>query len=129
MREDLVGGLRNALERGVPLEAAIQSFVTAGYKDSEVREAVRDLDTGSVYIEQGAKPAPNLLNRPAQPVQPLVQRPLARPQPQVQYQPPKPQQGHGSVILVTVLSIVLVLSVAAFIASILFREQIAAFFA
>ncbi len=127
MREDLVGGLRNALERGVPIEAAIQSFVTAGYKDTDVREAARDLDTGSVYIEQATKPAPNLLNRPATPVQPLVQRVQPKPQPQ-QFQPPKPQQGHGSVILVTVLAIILVLSVAAFIASILFREQIAAFF-
>lgn len=87
MREDLVGGLRNALERGVSLEAAIQSFIAAGYKDSDVREAIRDLDMGSVYIEQGAsRSAPNLLNRPNTPVQPLVQRPLQQ-KPQPQYQP------------------------------------------
>lgn len=126
MREDLVGGLKNALERGVSLEAAIQSFITAGYKDTDVREAARDLDTGSVYMEQAAKPVASPLSRPL-PVMPQpTQRPAQRPQPQ--YQPPRPQTGNGSLILVTVLAIILVLSVAAFIASILFREQIAAFF-
>ena len=119
MREDLIGGLKNALERGVPFEAAIQSFVSAGYRDADVREAARDLDTGSVYLEQAARPVASPLTHPLPilPRQP-AQRPL----------PSHPQKGTGSLITVIVLAIVLVLSVAAFIASILFRESIAAFF-
>ena len=119
MREDLIGGLKNALERGVPFEAAIQSFVSAGYKDAEVREAARDLDTGSVYLEQAARQIASPLARPL-PI--LARQPAQRPLPS------HPQQGTGSFIIVIVLSLILALSVAAFIASILFRESIAAFF-
>lgn len=123
MREDLVGGLKNALERGVALEAAIRSFVSAGYKEADVREAARDLDTGSVYLEQAAS-SPTSPTTRALPVIPqaLPQRPIQKPMPQ------RAPQGRGSLILVTVLAIILVLSVAAFLASILFKEQIAAFF-
>ena len=84
-----------------------------------MREAARDLDTGSVYLEQAARPVASPLTHPLPilPRQP-AQRPL----------PSHPQKGTGSLIIVIVLAIVLVLSVAAFIASILFRESIAAFF-
>ncbi len=46
MRDELLGGLRNALEHGASLEKAIQSFISAGYNPQEVQEAAHGLTTG-----------------------------------------------------------------------------------
>ena len=46
MREDIVAGLKKALERGVPLEKAVQSFVNAGYNPVEVKQAAQSLSSG-----------------------------------------------------------------------------------
>lgn len=40
---ELVGGLKNAFERGESFEKAKQSFINAGYKPSEVESAVPEL--------------------------------------------------------------------------------------
>ena len=42
VREELVAGIRNALDRGQSLEQAIQSMITAGYAENEVNEAVTE---------------------------------------------------------------------------------------
>lgn len=39
MNDELIGGMRNALERGETIEQAIQAFLNAGYSPNEVREA------------------------------------------------------------------------------------------
>lgn len=38
-REDIVAGLKNALERGEPMQKAMASFINAGYTPAEVEEA------------------------------------------------------------------------------------------
>ena len=43
MRQDIYGGLKNALERGSSLEQAIQTFINAGYNSHEVKEAANAL--------------------------------------------------------------------------------------
>lgn len=48
MRDDIYGGLRNALDRGISLEQAIKSFTNAGYPESEVREAALALQKSMV---------------------------------------------------------------------------------
>jgi len=40
----LIGGLRNAVERGETLEDATQSFINAGYSEAEVSEASHQID-------------------------------------------------------------------------------------
>ena len=47
MNSDLIWGLRNAIERGYSLEQAAKSFVSAGYSEIEVQEAIRILTSGS----------------------------------------------------------------------------------
>ena len=47
MREDIVAGLKNALEREIPLEKAVQSFINAGYNPVEVRQAAESLSDGA----------------------------------------------------------------------------------
>lgn len=39
VREDILGGLKNALERGETLQEAKDSFISAGYSKSDVEEA------------------------------------------------------------------------------------------
>ena len=39
MHDEIYYGLKNALERGQTLGAAVQSFINAGYNPAEVREA------------------------------------------------------------------------------------------
>lgn len=46
MNEEIIAGIKNALERGESLDEAMQSFINSGYKSVEVREAVNSL-TGS----------------------------------------------------------------------------------
>ena len=50
MREDIVAGLRNALEHGASLEQAVQSFINAGYNAVEVRQAAQTLSGGVTSI-------------------------------------------------------------------------------
>jgi len=44
MKEDLVCALKNSLERGVKLQEAMQSLVSAGYDIREVQDASRELN-------------------------------------------------------------------------------------
>lgn len=53
MREDIYGGIKNALERGYSIEQAVKSFTNAGYKEAEVREAARALENTSLAISAG----------------------------------------------------------------------------
>ncbi|MEK6848051.1 MAG: hypothetical protein AABX65_00270 [Nanoarchaeota archaeon] len=47
MKEEIEGGLRNALDRGVSIEEAVQSFINAGYNQQEVREAAQAITQGA----------------------------------------------------------------------------------
>lgn len=46
--EEIIGGLRNALERGEVLAKAKQSFINAGYTPEEVESAVRKTPADSL---------------------------------------------------------------------------------
>ena len=48
MKEEILSGLKIALERGSSLEKAVQSFINAGYNPSDVREAGEYLGSGSI---------------------------------------------------------------------------------
>ncbi|MFH1521831.1 MAG: hypothetical protein ABIF18_02635 [archaeon] len=48
--EELVGGLKNALDRGETLAKAQQSFISAGYKPAEVAAAVQKIPTATSQI-------------------------------------------------------------------------------
>ena len=47
MNNDLVWGLRNAVERGFTLEQAAKSYIASGYSELEVNEAVQLITSGS----------------------------------------------------------------------------------
>ncbi len=50
MNEEIVSGLRNAVERGITIESAVRSFINAGYDEREVREASQRLMQGAGMI-------------------------------------------------------------------------------
>ena len=59
VRQDMVYGLKNAIERGASLEQAKQSFLSSGYSREEVEEAalfvyseIPGLSSGSSIIEK-----------------------------------------------------------------------------
>jgi len=83
-REEILEGLKNALERGERLESAVQSFISAGYSAQEVQEAARALNAG-VISSMPATYAPL----------PQTQTPIKQIQQAVQPNAPKilPQSG------------------------------------
>ncbi|MEK6882326.1 MAG: hypothetical protein AABY22_22090 [Nanoarchaeota archaeon] len=42
-KEDIIGGLRNAISQGATLKEAMQSFYNAGYEKEDIIEAAREL--------------------------------------------------------------------------------------
>ncbi len=71
MIEEIVGGLRNALERGVSLDKAVASFISAGYNPIEVRQAAQSLS----YLPQTLKPV-NSNSFPRASIQSPTQKPV-----------------------------------------------------
>lgn len=126
MRDDIYGGLRNALEHGTSLEQAIKSFTNAGYPEIEVREAAKALEGGSslLAVQQASPQAPRIPSLPPQ----SSTRPLRQQQP-VRTTFEMPKQHHRPSILVIVLSLILILSIASFVFSIIFKKEIAVFLA
>ena len=53
-RQDIVSGLRNAVERGYSIDVAISSFVNSGYKKDEVTEAAAYLGAVPAIVLQKA---------------------------------------------------------------------------
>ena len=72
VREDILAGLRNAVERGYSLQQAVYSFVSAGYNQQEVQEAAQFVHASSVIAQGSIKPLPQstMPNVPIRAVQP-----------------------------------------------------------
>ena len=61
VNQELVDGLRNAIERGNDLEKVKQSFISAGYHREQVEEAAEMISYGSsLDAPQENEPKPNL---------------------------------------------------------------------
>lgn len=122
MREDIVGGLRNALERGTSLEQAIRSFMNAGYREADVRDAAKLLEGGAITFSL-QQPTRNASLSPAVP-----QRTQSFKQPmqvamKSSFEVQRPRQRPS--MLIIVLSVVLLLSITSFVFSLMFKKEIA----
>lgn len=53
VREDIVRGLKNAIDRGEPIEKAVKSFISAGYNSVEVEQAAQSIINGATAITSG----------------------------------------------------------------------------
>jgi len=55
--EEIVGGIKNALERGETLSKAKQSFLNAGYSSTEIQAAVQKIPTSNRQIAKPLNPS------------------------------------------------------------------------
>ncbi len=108
MKEELVTGIRNAIERGDSMNKAIASFVNAGYNPIEVDEAAK--------IVSGASPLPrykipnDIANIPLPQNQQILQ-----PMQSAQEAQPKPKQAGKGMILTIIILLLIVLGLFGYI--------------
>jgi hypothetical protein len=55
VKDEIIAGIKNGLERGESLDQAMQTFINAGYKSVEIREAANSLTGGTTPIMTGAQ--------------------------------------------------------------------------
>ena len=117
VREDIVGGLRNGLERGVSLEEAKQSLINAGYSSEEVEEASNYLSSGSVFMPRKMvreEPTEHHIRRVQQPSSEKIEQPSRE-------EAPGFFAGNWKII---VLLVVLFFLIILFVLTLLFRDKI-----
>jgi hypothetical protein len=86
MVNDLIGGVKNAMERGQDMNKIRQSFVNAGYKKEDVEDAINS--SNSIYATANQNPIPQ--NQTQQtPIQPALEAPSPQ-QTSQQNQPQSP---------------------------------------
>lgn len=96
-KQEIVAGLKSALERGYSIQQAIQSFINSGYNRQDVLDSARNINTAviskipvqpSELVPQYPKPIrtfqPQQIKQPIQPQQQVKQP--------IQYSQPKYQQ-------------------------------------
>ena len=130
-KEEIAGGLKNAMERGYSLEQAVQSFINSGYNPDEVREAANLITQGGV--SQLIQPAVTAQAISSQQTPLFTEEGVPQPP-----QPPQlPQEAQVPVAVITaqeakpkkkwlVITLVVLLAVLAgsIIAITIFRDQI-----
>jgi len=134
VRQELIGGLRNAIERGCSLEEAKRSFISAGYSSAEVEEASQYLHEGSLNMQEA--PMTQEPEVPEQIEAPKVHKsffgkpkPKPQPEPEAQFhelveEKEKKPRDFKVIILIVVLAIL----IGVLTATIIFREKILALF-
>ncbi|MGV8142850.1 MAG: hypothetical protein ACP5NS_04455 [Candidatus Pacearchaeota archaeon] len=134
MREDIVGMLKNAIERGGRPDKVAESLIASGYNALEVQQALSFVTGGtlsSLSAPQQAYSQPRTVSPPQSSQPPPLKQPYS-PYPQ-NFQPPQqmvkplpvykeqPTEGTARVII---LVVVLLLLVGGLISTIIFKESI-----
>ncbi|HLC53180.1 MAG TPA: hypothetical protein VJK03_01435 [Candidatus Nanoarchaeia archaeon] len=102
MKDEIVGGLRNALELGESLEQAVQSFINAGYPPNEVREAAAILvPSATALLEPSSQP-------PSPQSSPTKESPVLSPQGMAPQFAKVPAKGKKFVIILLIIFLILV---------------------
>lgn len=154
MKDEIIGGLKNALERGYSLEQAVASFINAGYNPKEVQAAAESLSQGAITITSPASfqtnssqtsqnsPQNPLLSQNVPPAQPPQQPKLNEPviqQPQIPQanqktplpsysQPTKINSSSTNKNKIIILLIIFIFLLALLILSLIFGDKIIALF-
>ncbi|PXY71305.1 hypothetical protein CXX78_01815 [Candidatus Parvarchaeota archaeon] len=133
MRDDILGGLKNALERGENINKAIVSLINAGYSEKEVKEAANFLQGGTPNLQQSDNNLPQVEKKVQN-----IQTPVKKfPQPKINQNilpvnslptskvVVEEKKGKGKIII---LSIILFILVCVLVFSIIFRKTIIGWF-
>ncbi len=122
--DDIIGGLKNAIEKGDTLEQAKQSFFNAGYSHDDVEEAARSLHSDSSLVQepeskpQGPEPKP-LTAAPKE----VIKKPVETPPEETQVK----EKSSGKWKLIVLIS-VLVALIILFIFILIFKDKIIGLF-
>jgi len=148
-KSEIIAGLKNAVERGYPLEAAIQTFINSGYNRQDVLDSAKNINEAVISklpTESAQQPpiqtqTPQPLTQAAQPQQLAQQQPIqTQPttqqtskliqQPQSQTLTTKPIQEKKKSRLgwILLLSGTLLILLVILIIFIFFKEQALSFF-
>ena len=112
MREDIVTGLKNAMQRGESLEKAVQSFINAGYNPIEVRQAAESIYEGATTIinpETGEKVMPDT-SLQKHIIQPPKQMPVPVQENKILEKKPVKRKGNIALIIILVLILLALLA-------------------
>jgi len=109
MRDEILSGLRTAIEHGSSLDKAIQSFINAGYNPAEVRQAASSLREGATSIITQQKQKQTHSIRPS----PVRQFPVSKEanHNQIKNMPSKilPKKKNKNLVLIILITIFLLL--------------------
>lgn len=115
VNQDLVSALKNALDRGYPLDKAKQSFINAGYSREEVEEAAQFVHSNGVPVYSDAEEEKPQISRAVQPSK-----------------PGKPESGGESFFKkhpkIFILSGILIILIIILILTFIFKDKIAGLF-
>ncbi|MBM3230125.1 hypothetical protein FJZ22_00510 [Candidatus Pacearchaeota archaeon] len=123
MKEEVLGGIKNALERGISLDQAAKSFINAGYNPQDVQEAVQALGGVSGKLSPTPLLPPQQTSISKSAPLPPVSAPTSPTSPLVPATPEVKKGNTWRYVLIG-LSIVIVLLIASLIGVIAFSEQI-----
>ena len=146
MREEILAGLKNALERGESLERAVQSFINAGYNPAEVRQAAQLLSDGALStLHPQTEPIRKIqmqssiqnIREPAQtqPIQQVQQEKIYTPRPPAEqfptrklnngmpFQPVRKKTNSGKRIAVIILILILLALIGGLVYVIIFGQE------
>lgn len=132
VRDDIVAGLKNAIERGDSLEKAKQSFMSAGYSYEEVEAASHLVNVGVLTPASEEEKLPPSRTQPPMQTEPQLSTQESM-QPPTSSQISLPQKPAGGKTKrsskVILLIIILIILIAVFILTMIFREKIISWFA
>jgi len=117
-KDEVLGGLKNAIDRGQSLDAAIKSLTNSGYDPAEVTAAAQTLNSGvtTALIPNQQQPVsqtqPPLSQSPGQQLTAQAGQQLVAQQPQQpQQQPPVKKKSSSTKIIVIIFVIAAILLV------------------
>ncbi|MCX6748845.1 MAG: hypothetical protein NT076_04540 [Candidatus Pacearchaeota archaeon] len=131
-REEIISGIKQAVERGYSLEKAKASFINAGYSPQDVEDSAKVFFGVSSSMPQFSSQK----QVTSQALQVPIQQPKQKPMQQIIL--PSPQQinvniipsrqgGKAMLVFIILLAIVLILLLAFLFATLLFKEELTAF--
>ena len=107
-KEEIIGGLRNAIDRGDSLSKAVQTFINAGYNPAEVKAAADLLEKGATGILTTApKETRKLPPLPEKSGKPLPKMPSTK--------DAKPKKGKTGLIIFLVVILLIIIGAVVFI--------------
>jgi len=105
---DIVGGLKNALERGRSLDEVKQSFINAGYNSKDVEDSSRALNSGVLFLSTSPRSQGSVSSY--KPLEPAKKE--------------ETQKDRKGLALVIILAVILVLLVGVLLASVFAKDKI-----